>query len=397
MPGPATVNRRNVSARASWFARAVLPRRPEGAGPALVERLEGKRRILAASVVLAAVLVTAAACGGGEESANPPEKASSSSTTPTPRPTTSATATPSPTASTTATASGATGAEQTLADIGVSDGQVKQLIALADELGYGPATKDFAWVMADTCRDVKAGASTYPELVDADVANGASRADAQRMYDWLKTSFCPDVKAATDLPAPGQSGGQTPALPAGLQGLGGSVKWFDAKFKPSSQAPCRAVQGAPLGIERAYVFAPGVTLCLDYMGNAPLGDVQDAASLVFSPLVSQSKALAAVARLLPKDAQLVDQLKGSNPDYAGRPGSCLSVLYRSPTWKQQMSQYDDLTDPAGITYDTSLDVMLYSDRQTADGSSSEYTGMVRYADLTSGGHNFGYHSRTVTC
>jgi hypothetical protein len=242
---------------------------------------------------------------------------------------------------------------------------------------------------------VKAGASNYPELVDADVANGASRADAQRMYDWLKATYCPHVKAATDQPAPGQ-GGAGAALSAGLQGLGASVKWFDAKFKPSSQEPCRAVQGAPLGIERAYVFGPGATLCLDYMGRKPLGDVQDSASLVFSPLVSQAHALAAVKRLLPKDATMVDQLKGSTPDYAGRSGSCLSVLYHSATWKQQMSQYDS-TDDLGIEYDTSLNVMLYSDRQTADGSSSEYSGMVRYAEISSGGHNFAYHSHDVTC
>jgi hypothetical protein len=213
------------------------------------------------------------------------------------------------------------------------------------------------------------------------------------MYEFLRTEFCPHVTPATDQPA-ATGGGE--AVPAGIRALGVRAASFPDLFQHGDQATCRAAEGAPWGTAAAYRLRLDVTVCLDYIERDPLGDVQDDLSLVFDPPVPRAQALATIARVLPRDARRVETLTGHNPPYAARDGSCLSVLYTSPRYADHMSQYD-AEDEYGITYDEKITAMLYSDRQTADGSSTAFNGMVRFVDVSSGGHNFAANSRDVTC
>jgi hypothetical protein len=72
-------------------------------------------------------------------------------------------------------------------------------------------------------------------------------------------------------------------------------------------------------------------LCLSYFEGGPLGDEVTSIDVVFTPNASPAAAKKVARRLLPTDATFSNQKMGSNPPYANRPGSCLSMLFSSPT------------------------------------------------------------------
>lgn len=351
-------------------------------------------RVLAASTIAAAA-VALGGCGGDASTSTEQDPSAAPSSPPTSSPT--STTSPTSGQSATSSATDEEALEAAPAEGGISDELADELADLANKLGYGPADRSFALIMVITCRDVAAGSKSFAEVVDLDVAGGAPRAKAEQMYEFVKTKVCPQVKPVADQAAPtadpNASGG---AQPGGMRAMGVSAAAFPNLFKAGRQATCRAAEGVPLGTAAAYTLKGGATLCLDYTDREPLGDVQDSMSVVFNPPVPRATALRTVARLLPKDTKVVESLTGMNPDYAAKDGSCESVLYSSKAYQEHMSQYDS-DEEMGITFDDTLNAMLYSDRQTADGSSSTFNGSVRFVSVTSGGHNFAYQSKDVTC
>lgn len=331
---------------------------------------------------LAALLLAALTVTAGCSSDDPPASEPKSSTTPTSEPTPE----PSPAVE----PSEDTSIQDALDEAGIPADLKRQVVAAADAAGYGPANEGFVVLMVEVCRDVESGYSDWDELVDQDAADGAPRADAQQLYDFVKTRLCPYVRAAPDAPQPS---GNAAAVGDGTRGLGSSAEFLDANWKHGDTSACRAAVGAPLGDPRAYAIASGALVC----GGAGLGVYGDTfinLDVVFDPPVSEAAALKVAEKLLPADAEFVDRLMGKNPKYAARDGSCPSIVYTSQALADAVNAAaDDGVDEQG----PEANATLYSDRQTNYGSSSVFNGQVRTLSLSIGGHNLGYQAKTPTC
>lgn len=89
----------------------------------------------------------------------------------------------------------------TLAERGLSDGDVAELGRMADATGYGlgPGTAlsfeqavDFAYVMVGACEET-VDAAGWTARVDQDVLDGAPRSDAEQMNGYVRDTFCPKI------------------------------------------------------------------------------------------------------------------------------------------------------------------------------------------------------------
>ncbi len=290
--------------------------------------------------------------------------------------------------------------QDALDEAGVGAALVAQLGQVAGDTGYGlargvPLTRDaargFAVVQITTCREAASGYHSLDEVHASDVANGASEADAQTMVAFLRDVFCPAVRPSPE-PTPGTSAGGTTAEEDGTRGLMSSVDRLDATLTANTVAGCAAATGQPTGEPHAYRLPSGALLCGDFITDGPWDPHFVNLSVVFPQPVSTEEALAVVTSLLPPDARPGTTREGTNAPYAAVSGSCLSVLWTSTT-------IGDTVERVSPTWgnDPEVTAVLYSDRQTSDGSSSVFDGTVRLAAVGVGGHNVGATSGTVTC
>jgi hypothetical protein len=123
-------------------------------------------------------------------------------------------------------------------------------------------------------------------------------------------------------------------------------------------------------------------LCGDFIRGGPWGDYFIDLDLVFPEPVPVDQALPVIASLLPADIVAPDVRDGENPPYAPAPGGCSSMVWRSPTIEAAVSRVNPDWDSSD-----EVSAVLYSDRQTSDGSSAPFDGTVRDAVIGIGGHN----------
>lgn len=270
---------------------------------------------------------------------------------------------------------------------GVSDALVDQLDAVADSTGYGVAVdrerdlesrQGFALTMVGSCREVAAGHRSWADLVRQDVADGAVRSDAERLYEFVRTRMCPVIKpeAAASAPLASSAAGS-----AATRGLLSDRAWWDARFRPGSAAMCTRYAGTGLGPWLAYTLAPGRTACWD---AAPRwDDLPIGVTVVFDPPVVEDEALLVAERLLPADHKEGTARRGSNAPHASAPGSCASRSYTSDALREAVTSVrSEWSEPE------SARIMLYSGRMTDEGADGPFVPRsVRLADLSIGSHN----------
>jgi hypothetical protein len=257
----------------------------------------------------------------------------------------------------------------------VSSALIRRLISVANDLGYGPATRGFALLMVDTCRDVESGYSDWDELIDEDVASGAPRKDAEAFYSFLDDEFCVGVASAED---PKQPQGDPGEKGDGTRGLGSSASYLDAQWKHGDLGDCRAATGAPFGEPRAYEV-DGVLVCADYIKGGPWGDVFISLDVVIEPPVSEDRARDVVRTLLPADARETTRLEHTNPGWAAHDGSCIGLGFTSETLGDAIrTASPDWSNPEAAV------ATLYSDKQTNYGSGSVFDGSVHLISLSIG-------------
>lgn len=314
-------------------------------------------------LVSTALGLSLAACGGGDEETE---------ATPTPTPTVEAVV---PTEATENSLSASPSDEET-EEQPVSEEMIQRLIEVANDAGYGPADEGFALLMVDVCRDVESGHSEWSELIAQDVADGAPRADARRFNGFLRDEFCPEVKPLNE---DAQPSGDAEAVGDGTRGLGSSASFLDAQWKHGSVKDCRAATGSPIGEARAYRRA-GALVCGSYIDGGPWGDTFINLDVVFDPNVTEARARKMALRLLPADATFETRLKNSNPEWAAKGGSCVSLIFRSSTLSDAiLAANPDWSDPDGAT------ATMYSLKQTDYGSGSQFDGTVRVLSISVGG------------
>ncbi|MGY1665910.1 hypothetical protein [Geodermatophilus sp. SYSU D00696] len=293
-----------------------------------------------------------------------------------------------------------TSVQDALAEAGVGAALVAQLGQVAGDTGYGltrgvPLTGDaargFAVVQITTCREAASGYRSLDDVQASDVASGASEADARTMAVFLRDVFCPAVRPSPE-PTPGASTRGTAAEQDGTRGLMSSADRLDATLTAGAVTDCAAATGQPTGEPHAYRLPGGELLCGDFITDGPWDPHFVGLSVVFPQPVSTDQALAVVTSLLPPDARPGTTREGTNASYAAVSGSCLSVLWTSTTIGDSV----DRVNPSWGN-DPEVTAVLYSDRQTSDGSSSVFDGTVRLATVGVGGHNVGATTSTVTC
>ena len=342
-----------------------------------------------AALVVAVVVGLVAGTGGDDpaEASGPARSTPSETTQPEPTP-----ADETPEAD--------TSVQDALDEAGVGAALVAQLGRVAGDTGYGltrgvPLTGDaargFAVVQITTCREAASGYRSLDEVQVSDVANGASEADARTMAAFLRDVFCPAVRPSPE-PTPGTSPGGTTAEEDSTRGLMSSTGRLDATLTAGSVADCAAATGQPMGEPHAYRLPGGALLCGDFIPDGPWDPHFVQLDVVFPQPVPAEQALAVVTSLLPPDARPGTTREGTNASYAAVSGSCLSVLWTSTT-------IGDTVERVSPTWgnDPEVTAVLYSDRQTSDGSGSVFDGTVRLAAVGVGGHNVGATSGTVTC
>ncbi|WP_346619643.1 hypothetical protein [Blastococcus montanus] len=281
-----------------------------------------------------------------------------------------------------------TSLQDALSVAGVNDALVADLGRVAGASGYGlqpdmPLTGDdairFAVVQLDTCRELASGFRTLEEVVARDVADGASRADAQAMADFLSSTYCPAVRSPEDSALPGPGAGSATPPADGTRGLMSPVDYLDATLPAGSLTECAAATGEPYGEPRAYTLPGGQLVC---------GSVNDTwdrhligFDVVFPQPVPVDQALPAIEALLPDDIGQPDTRPGENPSWSPIRGSCLSVAWSSPTIGAAVARLSTNFDD-----ENAASAVLYSDRQTDEGASAPFDGTVRMASVGFGSH-----------
>jgi predicted small lipoprotein YifL len=306
---------------------------------------------------------------------------------------------PSPSPSATAD----TSIEDALARAGVSDELALELGAVAGRTGYGLSrgvpmplvqSRSFAFVQVDTCRDIATGATTWERVVARDVADGASRSDAEQMASFLQSTFCPVVRPEPGLDTtPTTSAGPASATDDnGTRGLLSDGEWLAGRWKAVPYDRCLPQLGQPSDADeaRAFELRAGVLLCTSLPSRWHSRSID--MDLVFAEPVPEATALQLVAPLLPPDAQLGTREVGSNPPHAPAPGTCVSIQWTSEVLRTAVAE----ASPSWSDSDEAS-VVLYSSQQTDTGSADAYDGTVKQAALATGGHSFGYKSDVVTC
>lgn len=253
---------------------------------------------------------------------------------------------------------------------------VQQLIAVANETGYGPADEAFADVMTVVCRDVASGHTTWDEVIAQDVADGASKADAKRLYTFVRDQLCPALPEDDEEKNPQ---GDKDAGSDGTRGLGSKLGHLDANWDQGDAKRCRAVFGASAVAVHAFA-RDGVAVCADEPLSDTWGDTVIGLDLAFEPAVSEKQARQMALQLLPDDAVFQKRVKLNNPGWAARKGSCVSVVFKSAALNGVILAANPDWSDANLASAT-----LYSDKQTDYGSGSSFDGTVRAMSLGIGG------------
>lgn len=339
----------------------------------------GRRGWLVAVLVLGAVLAIAGIVGGDSETPSTAAENEDAAAT-----------TLSEAAPSTAAEDEDTSVQDFLDAAGVGAALVRRLGEVAGDTGYGltrgvpmedESARGFAMIQVTTCRELASGYRTLEEIVASDIANGAPEGDARTMAAFLRDSFCPAVEPLTqDTSAPTPGAAAPPS--DGTRGLMSSVEYLDATLPAGSVADCAAVTGQPFGEPRAYVLPGGQLLCGDFTADGPWGPHFIHLDVVFPTPVPAEQALPVVTSLMPEDLGPADTREGGNPPYAPAPGGCLSVVWPSQIMGDVVARINPDWGP-----ENEASAVLYSDRQTSDGSSAPFDGTVRVASLGSGGHN----------
>jgi hypothetical protein len=280
-----------------------------------------------------------------------------------------------------------TSVQDALDAAGVTDHMAEQLIAVANENGYGPADKTFAALMIDACRDAESGHMSFEEMIAQDAADAAGLAEAQQFYSYLANEYCPKLKD----PASATTATATPADANGTRGLMTPLGSLKERLAPADLQVCEKVIGAADGQAVAYTFGPGAVVCADVQTSGAFANVPSTLDVLFHPAVPIARARAVAGALLPKDASYVARKHGSNPPWAHRDGSCLALLFTSVALGEQVQRMH----PEGSNDDDAV-ALLYSDRQTDYGSSADFSGKVRLMSISTGGYNF-RRDDVVTC
>ncbi|WP_131801828.1 hypothetical protein [Klenkia soli] len=292
-----------------------------------------------------------------------------------------------------------TSVQDFLDEAGVPAALVTDLGRVAGSTGYGLSrgvplagadARSFAVVQVRTCRDMASGFRSRTEFESADVANGAGAADARALYDYLTATFCPAVDSQ---PSPSPAAAPTTAQDdaAGTRGLLSTDAQLSALYGPGATSECAAATGQPSGRAYAYLLPSGQLLCGDMFDGGPWDGHFIHVDVVFSSPVPEEEALAAVASILPADITAPTALAGVNPPYSP-PGSCQSVAWQSTTAGSVVTRINP-----GWSNPDRVSAVLYSDRQTVDGSASAYDGTVRVATVGIGGHNTNSIDDDITC
>jgi hypothetical protein len=355
----------------------------EGASPQPAPSGESTPSNLRRGALIALGLVTLVAVTVGLVTANsgPTEPASVATSSP-------ATEPAAPSSSAPADPSEDTSLQDALTAAGVSDALVSELGRVAGVTGYGlqraiPITGEdairFAFIQLETCRGLASGFRTLDEIIARDVADGAPRADAEAMADFLSSTFCPAVRPAAVPAAPSPRPGSATPPSDGTRGLMSPVDYLDATLPQGSLAECAAATGEPYGEPRAYTLPGGQLLC------GSVNDVWDrhfvGLDVVFPQPVPVDQALPVIESLLPEDIGPPDTRTGENPSWTPVRGSCLSVAWPSRAVGAAVAR---LSSERGSENEASA--MLYSDRQTSEGASVPFDGTVRVASVGFGGH-----------
>jgi hypothetical protein len=310
-------------------------------------------------------------------------------------------ASPSPTPKATSTSEAPredTSLQDAIEAAGLSSALVAELGRVAGDTGYGltrgtpltgDAAKSFAVVQIGTCRDLATGYRALDEVIASDVSGGAPATDARTMAAFLRDTFCPAVRPLTQPTRGAQPSGSAPPSD-GTRGLMSSVDFLDATFAPGSLIDCATATGQPFGEPHAYALSGGHLLCGDFLTDGPWDPYFIHLDLVFPQPVTAEQALPVITSLLPADIRPDSTREGTNPPYSP-PGGCLSIVWSSPTLSAAVERVN-----SGWEGGTGASAILYSDRQTSDGSSSPFDGTVRVAAIGIGGHNVG-STDSVTC
>lgn len=253
---------------------------------------------------------------------------------------------------------------------------VQRLIEVANDSGYGPADESFANVMAGVCRDVESGHSTWDEVIAQDVADGASKADAKRLYVFVRGQLCPALPAADEEKNPQ---GDTTAVSDGTRGLGSKLAYLDANWDQGDAKQCHAVFGAAGAKVHAYARG-GMVMCAVEPISDVWGDAVINLDVVFEPATSEKRARELAFALLPNDAVFQKRLKLNNPGWAARKGSCVSLVFKSAVLSDVILTANPDWSDANMA-----SAILYSGKQTDYGSSSSFDGTVRAMSLGIGG------------
>ncbi|WP_137726324.1 hypothetical protein [Prescottella subtropica] len=345
------------------------------------------------AALVGAVSLVVVSCGSDQDtqSAAPQPEAAASSTTTQPTPE----AKTSPCGKDAGSALPATdgSVEAALAKANVTDEMVCGLGDVMDETGYGfdnrattfQERQGFASIELDNCRETANGYTTWDEVINEDVAQGAPRRASTTLNGYLRDVYCPAMLDQPEEAPPATAMTSGPVDGNGMRGIYSKLAWYDGKFEGLPPSECTSRLGEfMLGEGRAYRFDDSTILCVDVPSASRGGE--DAyiwlATLAFTTPHDEESALGKALQLVPDGPQMDSRMIGTNTQ---GPNSCLSVDYRS----QQLEKQAPIAAPNKTTDRGFVNVRLYSGRQTSQGSSSPYTGNANAAYVSTSRDNDG--------
>ncbi|WP_420879103.1 hypothetical protein [Rhodococcus sp. (in: high G+C Gram-positive bacteria)] len=281
--------------------------------------------------------------------------------------------------------------EAELAKASVTDDMVCGLGDVMDEAGYGfdnrastfQERQGFASIELDTCRETASGYTSWDEVIDHEVAEGAPRSASTRLNGYLRDVYCPAVSDPAAAAPPSVARTSEPFDSNGMRGIYSKIGWYDGRFEGLPATECTSRLGEFVFEEgRAYRFDDTTILCVTVPSSRRGG--ADAhiwnATLAFTTPHDEASALAKALQLVPDGAQMDSRMIATNPE---GPNTCLSVDYRS----RPVEQLASTAEPNSTIDRGFVNVHLYSDRQTNLGSSSPYTGSANAAYVTTSRDN----------
>lgn len=280
--------------------------------------------------------------------------------------------------------------EAALAKANVTDEMVCGLGDVMDEAGYGfdnrattfQERQGFASIELDNCRETASGYTTWDEVIDDEVAEGAPRSASTRLNGHLRDIFCPAMSDPAAVAPPSVAIISDPVDNNGMRGIYSQIAWYDGRFEGLPPVECTSRLGEFVLEEgRAYRFDDSTVLCVT-VPSSMRGGVDAyiwSATLAFTTPQDEASALAKALQLVPDGAQMDSRMIATN---AEGPNSCLSVDYRSRPIEQLASTAEPNTTDRGF-----VNVHLYSDRQTRLGSSFPYTGSANAAYVSTSRDN----------